>query len=519
MAIKFNWKDLQKRIFNGVEAQKVMLNWVQIWPETTPPTPVYPIESIVVKVRASNNWELYIPISKPYWASDSIYNWNISIDGWTNVFFSGTTSYRWYITIGTWYDWNSEHIVVITPVAVSYWWAKAFNYNSVKINNSLREVIQDMSYIWYAESATNTWDWFRAYQYYYTPIITFPDEVLPNTVTTIWDHFREGQYDLARWDQMTAFPAEVLPSSVTTIWDYFRSSQYAHSHVSLPATAEVLPSSVGWIWSFFRQSQYNGSQITSAAVEVLPDSVITIWMNFRENQYGYCRSLTTAATEVRNNTITSIPDNFRIYQYYSSSIQSAQEYLPNTITQIWNGFRYYQYGDTPNLTTPSAEVIPSSVSYIWYWFRWYQYTSSAITTTAVENIPGGVTVSYWYRTGQYDWCLDLTSTAIEVVPDVFDASGYRENQYRNCGALETAYITAVSFPEWYTVRSNQFSVTYGYLHQNLVVTISWNVVDQATYAAWLNTNNCSAIRVPSSLVTAYKESEYWGDVSSLIVWY
>ena len=519
MAIKFNWKDLQKRVFNGVEAEKVMLNWIQIRPETTPPTPVYPIESIVVKVRAYNNWELYIPISRPYWAPDSSYNWNVSIDGWTNVSYSGTTSYRWYITIGTWYAWNSEHIVVITPVTVSYWWAKAFNYYSVSINNSLREVIQDMSYIWYAESATNTWDWFRAYQYYYTPITTFPDEVLPNTVTTIWDWFRAGQYNLARWDQMTAYPAEVLPSSVTSIWDHFRDWQYATSHTQIPAAAEVLPSSVTWIWTHFRNGQYNGSQITAAATEVLPDSVTTIWVGFRHGQYGYCRSLTAAAAEARNNTITSIPDDFRSYQYYSSSIQSAQEYLPNTVTQIWNEFRCYQYADTFNLTTPPAEVIPSSVSSIWNWFRWYQYTNSAITTTAVENIPGGVTVSYWYRIGQYEWCYNLISTAIEVVPDVFEASGYREYQYQNCGALETAYLTAVSFPEWYTVRYFQFNVNWGSMHQNLVVTISWNVVDQATFAAWLDTNNCSAIRVPSSLVTAYKESEYWSSVSSLIVWY
>lgn len=37
MAIKINWKDLQKRIINGKEVEKVMLNLVQIWPEATPP--------------------------------------------------------------------------------------------------------------------------------------------------------------------------------------------------------------------------------------------------------------------------------------------------------------------------------------------------------------------------------------------------------------------------------------------------------------------------------------------------
>lgn len=40
MAIKINWKDLQKRIINGKEVEKVICDWVQIWPEGTPPVPV-----------------------------------------------------------------------------------------------------------------------------------------------------------------------------------------------------------------------------------------------------------------------------------------------------------------------------------------------------------------------------------------------------------------------------------------------------------------------------------------------
>lgn len=38
MAIKINWKDLEKRIINWQEVEKVMLNGVQIRPEVTPPT-------------------------------------------------------------------------------------------------------------------------------------------------------------------------------------------------------------------------------------------------------------------------------------------------------------------------------------------------------------------------------------------------------------------------------------------------------------------------------------------------
>lgn len=43
MAIKINWKDLSKRIIDGVEVEKVMLNGVQIRPDSpVPPTPFIP---------------------------------------------------------------------------------------------------------------------------------------------------------------------------------------------------------------------------------------------------------------------------------------------------------------------------------------------------------------------------------------------------------------------------------------------------------------------------------------------
>ncbi len=40
MAIKINGKNLAKRIINGQEVQKVMLNWAEIRPNEVPPTPV-----------------------------------------------------------------------------------------------------------------------------------------------------------------------------------------------------------------------------------------------------------------------------------------------------------------------------------------------------------------------------------------------------------------------------------------------------------------------------------------------
>lgn len=41
MAIKYNWRDLVKRIINGREVEKVMYNGSQIWPNAVPPIPNY----------------------------------------------------------------------------------------------------------------------------------------------------------------------------------------------------------------------------------------------------------------------------------------------------------------------------------------------------------------------------------------------------------------------------------------------------------------------------------------------
>lgn len=64
MAIKIDWKDLSKRIINGKEVEKVMLNGIQIWPEVTPPTPtpVPPLTADWFHVPCQEEWNEIVAI-------------------------------------------------------------------------------------------------------------------------------------------------------------------------------------------------------------------------------------------------------------------------------------------------------------------------------------------------------------------------------------------------------------------------------------------------------------------------
>lgn len=105
MAIKFNWKDLQKRIFNGVEAQKVMLNWIQIWPEVAP-TPIYdpwvyhnPIRWIISVSANGSDW--YTIRDKNYGATQVFNYWDTRDTDKVWLFFQWGNNY-WFRMPNQW---------------------------------------------------------------------------------------------------------------------------------------------------------------------------------------------------------------------------------------------------------------------------------------------------------------------------------------------------------------------------------------------------------------------------------
>lgn len=342
MAIKVNWQDLQARYINGQSIGKVMLNWQQIRPEATPPTPPAS-ERISVTIRAIRSGSYYyisIPTTWKYNGSYASYNWNISVDSWTAVNYQWTAGSYWSIgiVVGSW-----NHSVVIRPVTATYWRASAFSYAEADSDTcgSLRSIGYDRSYMWYALSSTHTGDNFRYKQY-------------------------AGCINLN-----SAYNRDELPDTVTTIGDNFRAGQYRGC-----------------------------TSILSAGQENMPNSVTTIWDNFREEQFFYCTTLTGTFDESMSSNVTSIWDNFRSEQFRAcSNINTAwAESLPNGLLTIWDWFRSWQYMSTA-LTTAPAESLPDTVTSIGSYYRDAQYSHAPITTISwIKDVNMNIT---WYRGDQF----------------------------------------------------------------------------------------------------------------------
>ena len=333
MAIKIQWRDLQARYINWRSVVKIMAGSVEVRPNSW-----YPTEIIIYKMKAWASGNLYAPTSKsPNVASQIEYNWRISVDGWAEVLYSGTIYNTWWdITIWTWYTPDTVHTVIIRPVTETYWRAKAFNFYGVGIANLLTEVVKDESYMWYADSATNTWNNFREYQYNgCTSLTTAPNETLPNSVTTIWNDFRANQYNWCT--SLTTAPNEVMSNFVTTIGNYFRNNQYE------------------WCTS-----------LIIAPNEAFSSLVTTINWAFRANQYNWCTSLTTAANEVLSSSVASIGGYFRFSQYsncpllISAKIEATD--LPTSVNRQW---QFHTYSGRNLILTISWNVVDNAVDFIW----------------------------------------------------------------------------------------------------------------------------------------------------------
>ena len=178
--------------------------------------------------------------------------------------------------------------------------------------------------MWYWESATNTWDYFRYKQYSWcTNLISTAAESMPNTVTTIWNWFRWEQYSSCTW--LTSIQNEMLPNSVTTIWVRFRSSQYASCKWLTYAVEEELPSSVTSIWTYFRATQY--AQCTSLTqIKWWKDLSIWAWY-YRYRNFNGCSA---------NKTIKVLSDvwyasyaNDTLAASYVTSVSVPSAYLNN----------------------------------------------------------------------------------------------------------------------------------------------------------------------------------------------
>lgn len=288
-----------------MKIKKVYLGQQQI----RPGKPVYTLESIVTKQKADSSWKIYIP----YWDT----NWKVSID--YNV-----VQNWWSSTSFSWYTANSEHIVKIEPIVLNYGWAKRYSWGDKTWSIYVLEIIQDKSYVWFADSATSTWDSFRASEYKNcSNLINTAEEYLPDTVTTIWTSFRANQYQSCT--SITSPATEVLPNTVTTILGRFRYFQYHGCSSITEASEEVLPNTVTSIWSQFRADQYyNNTSLTS--IKWWKDLDLWTISNYREYQFYGCNAQKTV--KVLSDVWTA-GQTTSLNNTYVTEIQVPTAYLSN----------------------------------------------------------------------------------------------------------------------------------------------------------------------------------------------
>ena len=315
----------------------------------------YDIESIVIKVLANSSGNLVIPLKwySTSWTINCPYDWKISIDDWAETSYSGT--WWWLLTIATWLTPWSEHIVIIKPTTIAYQWARAFGTDWDNSAKNIIEIIQDRSYMWFWVSATNTWWYFKAYEYQWMQITKTLEEYLPDTVTTLWREYLSWLYSDTL---ITECAEEYLPEWITTIPYWFRTYMYWWCNLIKTPAKEFLPESVTTISDYFRSMQYAYSWLLKTEYEYMPESITQIWTYRRYNQYSGCALLEEIVWEkiIKNATIWK---RYRYEQYYNSpNIKKARLAAQTWLTQYC---RYFSQLNTPATITILWNIVDECV--------------------------------------------------------------------------------------------------------------------------------------------------------------
>lgn len=259
------WTSPLKSAYVGTTPVKEVYVWTT---KVRPSWPAYPTESIIYKMNADPSGKLYVPTG--WYGTDGglgvSYNWKVSVDWWAETTYTWTSSNWWNIAL-SWYTAWTNHTIMIKPTTESYWWARAYSWFNTAGKTYLTEIIYDWSYMWFAVSATATWNYFRYREYQdCTNLLNSPEEVLPDTVTSIWTYFRAMQFmwctslnKIEWWKDLS-------------IWNsYYRYRQYYQCTAN--KTVKVL--SDVWYASYNNQTLQNG-YVTTVSV---PNAYLSNFIN------------------------------------------------------------------------------------------------------------------------------------------------------------------------------------------------------------------------------------------------
>ena len=207
-------------------------------------------------INADANGDIKIPVAwySNEWAQDCAYDWLVSVDG------SDTTEYTWTgsataITVGSWTAWSS-HRILIYPKTEDWWWGRAFWFYNSWIASLLTEFIHD-SFKCYADSYTDTWDYFRAYTFDGCVNLTNNYEKLPTSCDTVGDYYHYHDYD---WCTSILTSVWEVMHQVTTMWESFRAySFYNCSGLKTHLGIVAKPSSIANYPTDYRKEMFGNA--------------------------------------------------------------------------------------------------------------------------------------------------------------------------------------------------------------------------------------------------------------------
>lgn len=292
---------------------------------------------------ADANWKVYVPTAWRwnwwywnYWAS---FNFDVYVLQNPVVTITWSSARQSYREVASWLTpWQLYNIKIqphdIDPVThlPSYWWAKWFGmwWDSAwwswlsyanPVAQYLYEIVYDWSYMWYANSDTVIWWWFKCAEY-------------------------------AWCVNLRRAPAEVDISFVTSIGEYYREAQYVWCTSLLESVTESISDSLTTIWVWFREHQYYWcSSLQIAAQEHDAANMVNPWHSYREWQYRYCTSLTTTWPENPPATLQWWRE-YKLNQYdWCTWIRtiSRVQYLS---VSWWGDYRWDQFRDCWNPNNP-----------------------------------------------------------------------------------------------------------------------------------------------------------------------
>lgn len=207
MAIKLNWQDLQKRIRNGVEAQKVMLNWVQIRPTVIPPTPIYAPwiyhNASRGMITMSSDWNNWYTIADKNVGATNVYNrWDTLTHANCWDYFQRWNSYWFYTPLqnvsSTVKDVSNRWQAQTYSSSTFIWWPNMSTWMTSRNPNLWGTNATKRVWLWSECHLPSSEEWLTLNSYLHTLWITSSEDMSRYLQMPIWWYIDSWSWNIFR---------------------------------------------------------------------------------------------------------------------------------------------------------------------------------------------------------------------------------------------------------------------------------------------------------------------------------